>query len=76
MSEVEYECSLCGMNLSGVKAPEGCDICHGGAQVQERAYTLTDHRAGRAPEEDRYTDLRPSSSPLVFGGAVGHPGLR
>jgi hypothetical protein len=77
--EVEYECSLCGIDLAEPRAPKGCEICHGGAQVQARAYTLSAHRSGRAPQEDRYGhdgNLNPSGSPLVVGGAVGHPGNR
>lgn len=77
--QVEYECSLCGRDLSEPQAPESCDVCHGGAQVQSRAYTLSAVRSGKAPKEDRYgpdADLRPASSPLVVGGAVGHPGNR
>lgn len=80
MSEVlEYECSLCGRDLSEPKTPRGCDICHGGASVEERAYTLSAHRSGRAPQEDRYGNdggLAPKGSNLVVGGAVAHPGNR
>lgn len=79
MSEQEYECGLCGMNLESPQAPEACGVCHGGADITLRAYTLTDHRTGQAPKEDRYGNdggLNPKSSPLVVGGAVFHPGNR
>lgn len=78
-NSVEYECSLCGRDLSEAKAPEGCDVCHGGATVQPRAYTLSAVRSGRAPQEDRYGTnggLNPKPSPLVVGGAVDHPSHR
>jgi hypothetical protein len=72
MSELELECSLCGRDVIG-QAPKGCDICHGNASTQPRAYTLSDHRSGRATQEDRYGHeggLEPKTSPLVVGGAV------
>lgn len=79
MAEPQFECSLCGRNLSEPQTPEGCETCHGHAEVQARAYTLSDHRSGRAPQEDRYGsdgNLNPQSSNLVVGGAVHHPGNR
>jgi hypothetical protein len=72
----EVECSLCGRG--GGSFPT-CEICHGGAENQTKAFTLSDHRAGRAPQENRYDPeggLQPSSSPYVVGGAVNHPGQR
>lgn len=74
----EVECSLCGRDLEG-PPPEGCETCHGNAQVQPRAYTLSQRNSGQGPKEDRYGadgGLQPASSPLVVGGAIGHPGLR
>jgi hypothetical protein len=74
--EPQVECSICGRNG---QPPQLCDLCHGNAPVQSREYTLSDHRAGRAPEADRYgTDggLNPKSSPFVVGGAVNHPSHR
>lgn len=74
MSELaKVECSLCGRDG---EPPEDCEICHGGAKVQSRAHTLSDSRAGRVPNEDRYGadgGLNPKSSPLVVGGAINHP---
>ena len=66
------ECSLCGLNGS---PPPNCDMCHGGAPVQPRAYTLSDQRAGRAPQDDRYggESLNLKTSSLVVGGAIHHP---
>ncbi len=76
-SDVTVECSLCGRNG---QPPASCDMCHGGAETQPRAYTLSERRAGLAPEEeDRYGTeggLNPKSSPLVVGGAVNHPSSR
>lgn len=76
MSQVLYECALCGNDLETNQAPAGCDICHGGAEVQQRAYTLSAVRSGRAPQEDRYGNegsLAPKDSPLVVGGAIINP---
>lgn len=73
MSSVEVECSVCGLNGP---PPVGCEICHGGAETQERGYTLSEQRSGRAPaDEKRYggESLNPKSSSLVVGGALGHP---
>lgn len=75
MSNTELECSLCGRDVDS-QPPAGCDVCHGSAPVQERAYTLSDVRSKRVPQEDRYGHdggLNPSSSSLVVGGAVNHP---
>jgi hypothetical protein len=49
----EIECSVCGREG---QPPKECKICHGNAQTQSLAYTLSDHRANRAPKEDRYGD--------------------
>lgn len=80
MSEdIKYECSLCGLDLAEPQPPKGCEVCHGSAQVQSRAYTLSAVRSGQAPKEDRYGDtggLAPKDSPLVVGGAISHPGNR
>lgn len=70
---MEVECSVCG--LTGVP-PAGCDICHGGAPVQPRGYTLSEHRTGQVPQENvesRVENLNPKASPFVVGGAVDHP---
>lgn len=70
------ECSLCGRDGGSFQS---CGICHGGAPNQSKSYTLADHRAGRAPSEDRYGDdggLNPKTSPLVVGGAINHPNHR
>lgn len=78
-AELQYECSLCGRDLETAEAPAGCEVCQGNAEVQSRAYTLSDVRSGKAPKEDRYGEgggLAPSSSPLVVGGAIAHPGNR
>ena len=72
----EVECSLCGRD-GGPFA--GCGTCHGGAPSQSKAFTLSEHRAGRAPQEDRYGNeggLNPRTSPLVVGGEVNHPNHR
>lgn len=50
----EVECTLCGRDGT---PPPNCGTCRGGATTQPRAYTLSDHRAGRAPDENRYTDV-------------------
>jgi len=52
------ECGICG-KAGGPN--EGCGLCHGHAPVQSRAYTLSDVRTGRAPEDNRYG----------VGGSVG-----
>lgn len=78
-AEPQFECGLCGRDLSTPKAPAGCDVCHGNAEVQPKAYTLSEHRTGKAPQEDRYGNdggLNPRSSSLVVGGQVNHPGQR
>lgn len=50
--ETDVECSICGK--AGGPAVD-CGICHGNGQfVQSRAYTLSDERSGRAPQENRY----------------------
>jgi hypothetical protein len=70
LDDTDVECSLCGRN--GVP-PVGCGVCHGRAQVQARAYTLSEERSGRAPVQDRYGDTggtAPKASPLVVGGDV------
>jgi hypothetical protein len=65
------ECSICG--LTG-EPPAGCDVCHGGAPVQSRGYTLSEVRSGVAPKpEDRSEQLNPKASNLVVGGAINHP---
>lgn len=74
MSEEQYECSICGLDLNEI--PAGCDICHGNATLQPRAYTLSAERSGRAPKQDRYGDdgsLAPKDSPFVVGGAIVNP---
>lgn len=70
--EVTVECSLCGRTG---EPPASCDICHGGAETQSRAYTLSERRQGLGASEDdnRPEGLNPKSSPLVVGGAVNHP---
>jgi hypothetical protein len=72
----EVECGICGLNG---QPPASCDICHGQAPVEPRAYTLSEQRAGLAPKEDRYGHdggLAPKSPLGVVGGAVRHPGNR
>lgn len=74
MSELQYECSLCGLDTNEVQP--NCDICHGNTPLQERAYTLSAERSGRAPKVDRYGDdgsLAPKDSPYVVGGAIINP---
>jgi hypothetical protein len=76
LDDTTVECSLCGRNGN---PPVGCEICHGNAQVQERAYTLSEERSGRAPVEERYGttgSTAPKASPLVVGAEVHHPGNR
>lgn len=71
----KVECSLCGREGGSVPS---CGTCSGKAQNQSLAYTLSDHRAGRAPVEDRYNTeggLNPKT-PNLPGGAVGHPSGR
>lgn len=79
MSEAyALECSVCGRDVDE-RPPTGCGICHGGAQTQKRAYTLSEINSGRAPKEDRYGhdgNLNPAQSNLVVGGAINHPGTR
>lgn len=72
MSEpITVECSLCGRTG---EPPASCDMCFGNAETQPRAYTLSEIRAGIAPEqENRMEGLNPKASPLVIGGAVNHP---
>lgn len=73
MSVVEVECAVCGLNGP---PPASCDICHGGAETQDRGYTLSEKRSGRAPADaNRYggESLNLKTSDLVVGGAVGHP---
>lgn len=71
--ELKIECSLCG--LEGGSVPH-CGTCSGKAQNQTLAYTLSDHRSGRAPkEDDRYGNdggLNPKS-PDLPGAAYNHP---
>lgn len=47
----DIECGVCG-KTGGPNV--SCGICHGHAPVQSRAYTLSEVRSGRAPENDRY----------------------
>jgi len=49
----DVECAVCGLD-GGPDAD--CSICHGNAQKQSRAYTLSEERSGRVPEdhESRY----------------------
>lgn len=48
----ELECSMC--NRNGGVYPE-CDLCHGNTRFnQSRAYTLTEERQGKAPDDGRY----------------------
>ena len=60
MSEVKYECSMCGLN-GGPNA--GCSMCHGAERfrVVSTGHTLSDYRSGRAQTPKRYGD----------GGEVG-----
>jgi hypothetical protein len=72
----QIECSLCGRDGGSFA---GCGLCHGGAENQDKGYTLSEHRAGRAPQENRYDPeggLNPKTSPLVVGGAINHPSHR
>lgn len=74
----ELECSICGIDVVE-RPPAGCEVCHGNAVVQSKGYTLTDHRAGRTPRENRIDPaegLNPKESPLVTGGHVLHPSHR
>src|SRR5208282_55420 len=49
------ECATCGKNGFPSK---GCNICHGTANIQSRAYTLSEERSGRAPNDgERYDRL-------------------
>lgn len=76
MSDNPVECSICGRDG---QPPAACDLCHGNAKVQSRAFSLSDVRAGRAPKEDRYGaegGLNPGPSPYVVGGETGHPSHR
>lgn len=45
------ECGICG-KAGGPNVQ--CGICHGHAPTQSRAYTLSDVRSGRAPDDGRY----------------------
>jgi hypothetical protein len=75
MSEVQQlECSLCGRDVEE-RPPIGCGVCHGNASVRSRAYTLSDIKNGRGPQEERHDgeSLNPKPSPLVVGGAINHP---
>ncbi len=53
MSQVEIECGLCGRNGGPY---EGCPRgCNGRPEfAQERQYTLSEERSGRAPVSERY----------------------
>lgn len=76
LDDTTVECSICGRNG---EPPTSCELCHGGAQTRERAYTLSEERSGRAPVEKRYGEeggTAPKASPYVVGGAVNHPGNR
>lgn len=75
MSEVEIECGICGREGG---SSLDCGTCFGRAENKPLAFTLSDHRSGRAPKEDRYGDrggLNPKT-PDLPGGAIGHPGGR
>lgn len=50
-SEPNVECSVCG--LVG-KPPVGCDMCHGTAPIQSRAYTRTEENQGKGKDDSRY----------------------
>jgi hypothetical protein len=77
--ESKIECAVCG--IPGPPSP-GCKMCHGRANTQSRAFTLSEVTSGRVPEdqkEDRYgetgnvgpkivTNLPGSSGP---GGGIG-----
>lgn len=52
------ECGICGRE-GGPYAD--CGICRGHAPIQSKAFTLSDVRSGRAPEDERYGE----------GGSVG-----
>jgi hypothetical protein len=47
------ECSMCGRDGY---PPAGCDICHGRANVQSRAHTLSEERAHPGRFRDRRYD--------------------
>lgn len=71
--EPTVECSLCGRTG---EPPASCDMCHGGASVQPRGYTLSERRQGLGVDENRLQGLEPKASDLVVGGVVNdttHP---
>lgn len=52
--EPTVECSMCGRDG---QPPASCALCHGRAQVQGRAHTLSEERAHpQRFRDDRYSD--------------------
>lgn len=53
MSEVQYECSMCGLQ-GGPNA--GCNICKGSERFRQitTGHTLSDYRSGRAEQPVRH----------------------
>lgn len=69
----EIECSTCG--LVGYPPPE-CDLCHGTARVQSRAYTRSEEIRGQGKDETRYGRTGDVSPKIVKlpGSANPHQG--
>lgn len=68
--EILIECSLCGRNGGPYKGcPRGCN---GNPRfVQERQYTLSEERSGRAPTDKRYGEdgaVGPKTSDPLWTG--------
>lgn len=52
----DVECGMCGRD-GGTFV--GCSTCHGRGGNVPAQYTLSQHRSGRAPKENRYESLEP-----------------
>ncbi len=65
----DIECSVCGRDGGPY---EGCSRgCDGNPRfIQSAGYTLTQHRNGDAPKEDRYTNMGPKTNdPMWTSGS-------
>lgn len=74
MDEIDetIECGVCG-KPGGPN--EQCGICHGNAPSQARAYTLSEERSGRAPDDgERYSRTGAVGPKIISLPGSGLPG--
>lgn len=69
----EVECSVCGRDGGPLK---GCSICGGNQRyTKNRAFTLSDFKAGRVAEQKRYGpdgDVGPKTNDPLWVGTEHH----